>query len=406
MKHYLLLTLLTFGAKLGLSQWTDMSTPAIYHLYSVEAVTNDIIYAGGYGGSLVRTTDAGDSWQSVPIGTSDWVKAIHFFNPSEGWVATTSGSSNLAQLLKTTNGGDTWTIMHDTEEYSTMYWPSATIGYIGTASGKVLKTTDGGDNWLPTSLTTGSNIYEMQFLDDQTGFVFGLDYYLRKTTDGGITWDSIYQPDVQHIFFLDENIGYCIDGSGRVGKTTDGGQSYDFWQSPFNGYKLQDVHFTNEFTGYVVGGVDCSNGTCTTKPAILTTNDGGVTWNNDLNHPFVGQERGFYEIDVTPNGTPFIAGSDAFVLKNEAIASITDLSSSSAPLIFPNPNTGKFTIETSMNTEKVQVFSTSGVLVYEITSDFNSTTTIELENVQNGMYFVHSHHKNGTTHTEKFIVKK
>ncbi len=405
MKNYLILVLALLGAGSAHSQWSEMWTPASYHLYAVEAVTDNIVFAGGYGGSLVRTEDAGANWEAIPIGSSNWIKEIYFHNETDGWLATTSGSSDPADIYKTTDGGFTWVSVRDIEEYSSMSWPTEQVGYFGTWSGTVVKTSDGGQTWTVLDLPSTENVHVIQFIDAQTGFAMTTDYHLYRTFDGGNSWEKIYHPGASQIYFKDANNGYCVTTSGKIGTTTDGGVTFSYWQTPFVNFKLKDIYFSSPMNGYVIGGLDCTNGSCITKPAILTTTDGGVTWVNDLNHPLVGLERGFYEIDCTPNGMPFIAGSDALVLKNESMTS--GLSSLDAELslnVSPNPNAGTFSVALPSNAEMIRVHSGTGKLVYEETNNQNDMLEIDLGSVESGMYFLSVELTNGASRMAKVVV--
>jgi len=405
MKNYLILVLSLLGAGSAYSQWTDMSTPAIYHLYAVEAVTDDVIFAGGYGGSLVRTGDGGANWEAISIGSSNWIKEIYFHNETDGWLATTSGSSNPADIYKTTDGGYTWTSVRDSEEYSSMSWPTEQVGYFGTWDGTVVKTTDAGQTWTVLDLPSTENVHVIQFLDAQTGFAMTTDYHLYRTFDGGNSWEKIYHPGASQIYFKDANNGYCVTSSGKIGTTTDGGLSFTYWQTPFLNFKLNDVYFTSPMVGYVVGGLDCTNGSCTTKPAILTTTDGGVTWVNDLSHPFIGMEHGFYEIDCTPNGTPFIAGSDAFVLKSSSLtAGATSLDAEHSLIVSPNPNAGTFSVALPANTETIRVHSGTGRLVFEQMNNQKDIAEIDLGSIEPGIYFLSVELTNGASGVTKVVV--
>ena len=406
MKNYSLLLLLTIlGTTQLKAQWTDMLTPSSYHLYTVEAVTNDIIFAGGYGGSLVKTTNAGDNWELVPIGTSNWIKSIHFFNTSDGWLVTSPSSIlDSGEVMKTTDGGLNWTTVHNAHMYFSMSWVSQTTGFIGTWEGTIIKTSDGGQNWSQLTAPSTSNIPSLQFLDSQSGFAISTDYYLHKTLDGGITWESFYHPGIRSIFFHDQNNGFCVDSYGRIGKTTDGGETFTYWQSTFIDYKLQDVYFTGASNGYVIGGLDCTNGSCDNKPVILTTNDGGISWTNNTNHPLMGQGIGFYEIDCTPNGTPFLAGSNSVILKKESSVDITDFINEASVLISPNPNSGKFSMNLPESSEYIRVHSASGKIIYEHEIDSFKNIQMNLQTIEKGVYFLSIENENGTYQMEKLIL--
>jgi len=406
MKQYLFLTLILFACKTGFSQWTSTSTPSSYHLYAINAVTEDVIYAGGYGGSFVKSVDAGDSWESMSFGASDWVKDIHFFNASEGWITTTASTINTAaQLLKTTDGGLTWTSVLNTEGYTSMSWVNESIAFVGTDNGMLYSTNDGGSNWSQLSLPTTEYVGDVQFINAQDGFAVSTDYKLHRTSDGGSTWESFYHPGICDIYFHNEEVGFCVDSYGRIGKTIDGGETYSYLETPFTDYKLFDILFDGLSNGYVIGGLDCSGGSCITKPVILTTTDGGATWYNDLDHSVVNENKGFYQIDLTPNGTPFLAGSHKLVHKNETLAGLPKHSNEESAVIVPNPNSGEFSVSLPNDVEALQVVSQTGQVLFEKRSGISENAFVNLQDVEPGVYLLKVQLKSDASKTVKFVVE-
>ena len=115
------------------AQWTETLTPAFHHLYDIEVVNNDLIFAGGYGGPLIRSTDGGEQWEEISIPNVSTISSIHFFDATNGWLVASSSDFGVKDyLLKTTDGGDTWTTMSNSAEYSTMDWLTDQIGHVGT----------------------------------------------------------------------------------------------------------------------------------------------------------------------------------------------------------------------------------------------------------------------------------
>jgi len=118
------------------------------------------------------------------------------------------------------------------------------------------------------------------FLDENTGWISGLQGRIMKTADGGRTWKR--QPTgtmagISDVFFIDENTGWAAgDGTiadkkgGILLRTTDGGNT---WTRQDTGIRegepntLWAIRFLNEKEGWIAGG------------AMLHTSDGGQSWN-------------------------------------------------------------------------------------------------------------------------------
>ena len=372
------------------AQWTGTTTPATYHLYAIDAVTNNLILAGGYGGSLEKSTDGGNTWTPISIGTTAWIQGIHFTDENHGWIICAPQELNNGYIMKTSDGGASWTQVKHDNNYSSMFWVSPSVCYVGTWEGVIVKTTDGGATWTTLNLPSTTNIPYLFFVDAQHGYAADTDSKLYRTTDGGATWQVFSHNGIRAFYFFDMNHGICVDEFGRVGTTTDGGATFSYWTSPYDGYKLNDICFANPQSqdGYIVGGLDCSSGDCINTPIILRTTDGGATWVADTDHPYVGQHIGFYDIDIAPNGTPYIAASNRIVMKEEAVSGLAEKEKAKIAL-YPNPVSNVLHIETasSLSGKKLYITDISGRIISQKRID-NTSLTLSVENLSSGMYFV------------------
>ena len=127
------------------------------------------------------------------------------------------------------------------------------------------------------------------FIDADRGWAVGgeledgLGSVVQATTDGGRTWKVLYADGagfpLRDVVFTDALHGWAVSSSGTlVGSiiaTTDGGRS---WVEQFGAGPLESVDFTDELHG-VVRGLD---GDSPQRPITLTTEDGGRTWNIQL----------------------------------------------------------------------------------------------------------------------------
>ena len=83
--------------------------------------------------------------------------------------------------------------------------------------------------WYYHQLTPGSNFNSLAFTDENTGFICGDSHILKKTTDGGVTWNSLTidaKGNLVSIKFPTSNTGYVASDSGQIFKTTDAGQNW------------------------------------------------------------------------------------------------------------------------------------------------------------------------------------
>jgi len=318
-KFYILLItmLIVSGAK---AQWVPQNSGTTNDLKSVCFPIANKGYAVGTGGTILKTTDGGETWMTQVSGTTKDLFSLCFTNAVTGyavgdsgtilktttggayWNPQSSGTSNNLRcvqfpaedtgyavgtgsiVLKTTNGGTNWFIQNTNSSYyiNSVYFTDANTGYaVGSAAfgwsgaGIILKTTNGGWSWtlLYSYATTTYNcsFNTVYFSDAETGYAVGsvLGYFgwpvELKTLNGGIEWTNVnyvISPDSFHFPVTDT--GYAVGGWSTVVKTTDGGNN---WISQYTNMEisLNDVYFTDSETGYVVG----ENGT------ILKTENGG-----------------------------------------------------------------------------------------------------------------------------------
>ena len=164
-------------------------------------------------------------------------------------------------------------------------------GYAVSGDGKIVKTTNGGDNW--TLLQQNSSVYcrSVEFINTQKGFVGGFSWsggatnILRRTTDGGATWtdlSSLLHPKARGgicgLAVADNNTiyggGNWYQDSGYIIKSVDGGNTWSFIDMSAYASSIIDLNFTSKDTGFATG-----KGVLPIESAvILYTTNGGASW--------------------------------------------------------------------------------------------------------------------------------
>ena len=149
---------------------------------------NTGIACGNYG-SLIRTTNAGESWDTISVGSTPTLYDLHFINNNTGFVS----GSTTQDVSKTTDGGLTWTdISGDiagSSKYCIYAWDVNNI-IVGTSSADLYKTTNGGVNWTGI-LLTGGTVYKIAFANANTGFMTGSSTMFQYTTNAGNNWTNV-----------------------------------------------------------------------------------------------------------------------------------------------------------------------------------------------------------------------
>ncbi|MCX6159042.1 MAG: YCF48-related protein [Ignavibacteriae bacterium] len=205
--------------------------------------------------------------QTLPNLNGKQINDIIFLDSLNG-LAVARQTSDSSYILKTTNGGDNWTILYRS------FLAMVKIQFInintGYAVGAYLfKTTNGGFNWNQVTAPPISpeNLYVLNedtiwiiSSESMTGGVF-------RTTNGGLNWTQ--QPsgsgNPDKIYMYNARIGFIVDNTGtnNLRKTTDGGDS---WFTVVSGQGFYDMKFIDSLTGWRA------------KDYIKKTTDGGLTW--------------------------------------------------------------------------------------------------------------------------------
>ena len=250
--------------------WTPQNSGTTSSLLGVHFTDVDTGYVVGVGGSVLKTTDGGVNWNLLP-GASISLSSVFFTSASIGYAVGSNGNSAI--IIKTINGGVTWTAQLTTPvtNFNSVYFCNDSTGYVVGNGGRIFKTTNGGATWTQQTSGFTTSFFTVYFTDENHGYVGDYGRILR-TSDGGATWTylTIFQSyELYGIYFTDSNTGYAVGRSGKILKTTNAGVSWSFLNSGTN-INLRSVYFTDLNNGYAVG----------ESGIMLKTTDAGITWNS------------------------------------------------------------------------------------------------------------------------------
>ncbi len=274
--------------------------------------------AGGHitwngNGIVVKTTDGGDTWTSMWTGNNQGIEGMSFPTVNTGFVVGFSG-----YFGKTTDGGQTWTtidlgINPAPSVFYEVIFKDASNGIVFPFGETPYITNDGGITWTAGGTTPGA-IGAGCYVSGNTYFGVGSGH-IMKTGDGGLTWTSKFHQTqllLTGIRFFDENNGIALSEDGKYLKTTDGGENWT-QHTIANGFPLwRDVGRVNDNVMYMVG----------TPEQIWKSEDAGQTWAND--YPETANNQAIYEVQVLPNGTIIAGASQGYIFRKQAEQSETD----------------------------------------------------------------------------------
>ena len=276
------------------ASWEKVYTAAnagdLLSVWFTDAATG---YALGEGG-LLKTADGGTNWNKMTVSLPDGARKLQFTSAQTGYLGTSTGA-----IHKTVDGGLTWkdtrVPLSGSPYYVDMSFADDQVGYaMGEAS--VFKTADGGDTWQKLALP-GYQYYDLYFVSAQVGFVSSSFGNIYKTVDGGLTWNPIsFGSSQTKMHFVDAQRGVFLTDYSQINLTTDGGASSAAHYRSNYTFSWAAVHFPTPDFGCAVGG----------DGAILTTRNGGRDWL--MRNPPTGNARSYRDMHFFPNGEGLAVG--------------------------------------------------------------------------------------------------
>lgn len=295
------------GNIFGQSGWVQQTSNTDKLLKSVHFVNPNTGYAVGHTGRVLKTVNGGANWAvSTLIDNSEIPNlfCVHFFNEN-------TGVAGSRKIYRTTNGGGTWAAAYTSAPEDTImsvYFYNNEVGYAGVNFGKILKTINGGSSW--TELGPEDDHYGVYFPSLDTGFVVGDDQtyrtynagvnwsltlvsffadlqsitcfdtkncvscgkagFIYKSTNAGVNWNQIELATIDDFYSVakrPDSVLFIAGQGGTILKSTTKGDSWSAQTSNTN-QTLYSIYFANNQTGYAVG----NNGT------VLKTTTGGTVF--------------------------------------------------------------------------------------------------------------------------------
>ncbi len=267
MKHVILSLVCSLTLSLpAFSQWQPQTVDTDASFRAVSVAGPDIAWIGGTKGTFLRTADGGKTWQTgtVPDAQTCDFRDVQAIDAQTAYLMSAGpAEKGQARLYKTTDGGQTWTLLYQTQQTGIFF--------------------DGIDFW-----------------DDQHGIVFSdpvdKKWFILTTDDGGKTWQpvppaSLPLMEPNEAAFAASGTSLVVQGKrnvwiasgggvfGRVYRSKDRGRSWTVSNTPLPAGEatgLFGMRFFSDKIGVVVGGNYKQEQQPGQNAAI--TRDGGQTW--------------------------------------------------------------------------------------------------------------------------------
>lgn len=256
-----------------------LSSPSRYNAVSFSKQNPNIGYAVGtneWGGStpnIIKTTNGGINWFTV-TNINNGLMSVFLFNDNIVWVTKNYGS----QVCYSTNGGTSWNTVSTLGILKSMmsifFLDSLTAWSVG-QDGTIAKSTNGGFNWAQQTSPHANWWMDVKFVNSNTGFIAGDQGNIAKTTNGGTNWiikSTFSSAGFNKFYIIDSNNIWAVgdpyvSGNCIVAKSTNNGENWSLYRNA-NMWAGKDIFFNNPNTGWIVG----SDG------EIVKSTDGGMNW--------------------------------------------------------------------------------------------------------------------------------
>lgn len=204
--------------------WAKRTADVSLKAVSVPDATH--AWAVGAAGTILASTDGGQSWTPQASGTTSDLGSVSFIDALHGWACAADGSV----LVSTDDGGASWDPLgfsgYDPTGRARISFVDENLGWL--TGGGFWRTDDGGATWdtqggVPAALIT-------EWVDAMHGWAWVTDgALLYRTVDGGVTWEQVARPEASVVFDIvatDAQRLWAIVDSLGVFASDDGGETW------------------------------------------------------------------------------------------------------------------------------------------------------------------------------------
>lgn len=405
---FLILMSLTYPSSAQTQPWKKLQSPVNITLRYLSFVDSLTGWAAGEAGTIIRTTDGGDSWEVQNSTVQTFIMDILFVDENLGWALTLKDVFPFnSVVLKTTNGGDEWSAENfpdPSKLIRTIFFFDSLNGFVG--GSYIAHTSDGGESWnkaeVDSNMVSNFPVYKFNFLNRQFGYACGgrIDVagVVWRTTNYGLNWSAqgISADEVFDIFIFDSLNAITLSGDPEGLfpiadlNTTDAGITWNYDELPFFG-----LSFTIDFRTY-------NEGWSASGYKFLLTTNRGETW-NEFETP---DSAVVYDLQFLDARTGYAVGQDGVILKlnPDAVSVENEIPFLEEFILYPNyPN--PFNSTTKIKFEipesplpfgkgpgvRLIVFDVLGNEIATLVNEEKSAGTYEVEfnakGLSSGLYF-------------------
>lgn len=397
-------------------------------VYSVAAspAKQSILYAGLAARYILKSTDAGITWSELTIGSGGGLSLISTMvpHPTDTNIVL-AGGSFFDGLARTTDGGNTWnTVLQDPDfgrftvlsSSSVAFHPTNpdTVFAVKEIQSVVYRSVDAGANWdslsKPPGLVNTDALRALTIAPDSSHIMLlsGRRSIIFRSTDAGNSWDgSVQLPGLQPdtdvscfrwspsqpgtVYAAVQTSIAANTGNGGVFKSTDYGVTWARIKAVDTSLYAMEIYPTKNGDEMYVGGnvIALATGAVQGRGIVLRSADGLQTWQDMSDVPWAPLEDGSmikniwgFARSVSADGIPYVyMATESGMYRTELVTSIRNV-------IQHNPVNIRFhhstieVVDPVLQNAVITVYSTVGELLFTSTlTNGNCTLPSHLQGI-------------------------
>lgn len=400
-RFYTLFFLLSSLPVLAQNSWDPQSSGVTVSLDCIKVVDQNVVWAAGDSGKVIRTINGGMTWTSVDGGNfgEATVWNIDALDSNNAFVTITPSPFSTTYIYRTVSGGNSWDqvfsqdggFINDIHMINNV----SGIAYGDPVGGKwtVIRTMDGGSSWnrIPTEPTPNGSEFGIYYnslcVTDSLHIWFLDDHRVYRSIDGGITWS--YSTTTNYflsIWFNTNAVGMASTNVINTSESSiDSGKTWNSTSSPGPG------------TPYAMAGSGTRDFWYASDGYIYHTTNNGSSWTEEM----VTFSQ-FFAMDFVTIGNiafGYVAGTNGAVARYEGtVTSINGNLQNPTKFIleqnYPNPFNPTTTINYEIPIESkvtLKIYDLLGneimTLVNEIKNAGRYETSFDATSLASGIYF-------------------
>lgn len=387
------------------AQWVRIDSLTSGGFNAVHFINADTGFTFHEYGTLRKTTDGGETWDTVPTPMSSILFDFAFPTPQIGYAVGGAWFTGFEYygncIMRTDDGGLTWDSIQGNYN-SGAYTSIAAVGedeFFLTGSSQLIGTSDGGFSLdtIPVASHPMEACLRVKFVSATHGHLLTRQYLpnftyltrLYETTDGGETWDSVFADTAttsnyySDFVFFDDNIG-IIASNGGAQRTTNGGALWQQVVFPDAQAIVRIMEKSSSTTAYAA----------TYHPNLLAgrlyrTDDMGLTWEMEPLQPDSFAEVA--DISFGTAGRGYVVTYNEVYRWSEPTGIYTADHSRGDIRVFPNParDEVKLGLPQGMVADRIALRNVSGQLVKLVVVKTCGELDISVKGLPAGVYGLH-----------------